>query len=190
MPSVFLSVHHCCTTGHLQVKTKKGRISWPEYSPITVRLAKVLENSWVWKGDTIFFCPHVVISCISLCAREKWIALCKCVDLHCLCESSAFWYLWPCQFVHFCESIVCPYVTLCVLLTVVWFIPFFSDVAVWGPLCVMPMHRGLYVIAVGLWKPPAIWTPAALDLSVHPSITFNCSEPGFCAVAIYWAVSP
>lgn len=28
----------------------------------------------------------------------------------------------------------------------------------------MPMHRGLYVIAVGLWKPPAIWTPAALDL--------------------------
>lgn len=62
---------------------------------------------------------------------------------------------------------VCPYVwavSVCVLLTAAWSIPWFSSVAVCGSLCVMPMHRGLYVIAVGLWKPPAIWTPVALDL--------------------------
>ena len=47
------------------------------------------------------------------------------------------------------------------LLTALWFIPSVSAVAVWGPVCVMPMHRGLYVIEVGPWKPPAIWTSAA-----------------------------
>lgn len=38
-----------------------------------------------------------------------------------------------------------------------------------GALCVRPMHRGLYVIEVGLWKPRAIWSPATLDvsLSIH-----------------------
>lgn len=51
-----------------------------------------------------------------------------------------------------------------VLLTAVRFTLSFSGVAVWSPLCVMPMHRGLYVIEVGLRKPPAIWTAAALDV--------------------------
>lgn len=76
-------------------------------------------------------------------------------------------------------------------LTTAWFIPSFSAVAVWGPHYVMPMHRGLYVIETGLWKPPAIWSPAASDVctSIHqfPLIAQNWDSVPWL---IYWVHSP
>lgn len=77
---------------------------------------------------------------------------------------------------------------VCVLLTTVWFIPSFSGVAVWGPLCVMPMRRGLYVIEVGLWKPPAIWSPAALDvcLSIRQFLLIAQSQDSVPWLSIEW----
>lgn len=85
---------------------------------------------------------------------------------------------------------VCAYmcVHVCVLVTAAWFIPSFSGVAVWGPLCVMPMHRGLYVIEVGLWKPPAIWTPAALYvcLSIRQFLLIAQSPDSVPWLSIEW----
>lgn len=89
-----------------------------------------------------------------------------------LSEGCVFWDFGLCQ--SFCcwshvWAYTCTCVYVCVLLTTLWFIPSFSAVAVWGPQYVMPVHRGLYVIETGLWKPPAIWRPAASDVctSIH-----------------------
>lgn len=125
---------------------------------------------------------------ICVCKREIESLFCLCLCpacAVCVCEASAFWDLCPCQ--SLCVSAcVCEY--MCVLLTAVWFIPSFSGVAVWGPLCVMPMRRGLYVIEVGLWKPPAIWTPAALDvcLSIRQFLLIAQSQDSVQWLSIKW----
>lgn len=106
--------------------------------------------------------------------------LCLCQPVLCICLCILGAMSLP---VHFCAC-----VCVCVLLTAVWFIPSFSGVAVWGPLCVIPMRRGLYVIEVGLWKPPAIWTPAALDvcLSIRQFLLIAQSPDSVPSLSIEW----
>lgn len=117
----------------------------------------------------VWVCVHLIEGCVFWDSR--------------LCQSFPCWqHVW---------AYTCACMCACAALTTAWFIPSFSAVAVWGPHYVMPMRRGLYVIETGLWKPPAIWSPAASDVctSIHqfPLIAQSWDSGPWL---IYWVHSP
>lgn len=143
----------------------------------------------VLNGDMIFLCCAVIV--FSMYWTEIWSALSVAwpvVPRWILCILGIVpllvcWFTWKCACIVFLYVSVC--VTNCCMIY-----SFFLWCCCLGPsVCHANAQRSLCNCS-GPLKAPCHMDPSSLgSLSVHPSIAFNCLEPGFCTVTIYLAVS-